>query len=215
MDSPDRVIFSPSGSAAVLHDRSSGRLQAVTGLPESAILQEVPSAASATIAVADNGAVAVAGEDGVRIFGPDLNSFTLPLPNGIRSLAFSREGRDLVAITSSGDLYLAKNIETGVDIRNVPYQSTRLQEAVGLRFSADGSSAMAADASGRLASIHLESGETREAGCQCEPTEIQPLGRKGLVRITGISNQPLFLFDTSADRPRVWFVPMADHGSAQ
>jgi hypothetical protein len=215
MDSPDGLIFSPSGSAAVLQEGNSGRLQLITGLPESAVLQEIPSTASGAMTVSDNGAVALAGDDGVRIVNPDLISFVLPFPAGIRALAFSREGRDLAAITSSGDLYVARNIAAGVDIRNIPYGSPRLAEPVAIRFSVDGSSAYVADASGRLASIVFESGDITVISCQCAPTALQPLGRQGLLRATAISNQPLFLFDTSVDRPRVWFVPMADRRSAQ
>ena len=213
MESPDRQIFSPSGSAVVLQEGNSGRLQVITGLPESAVLQEIPSTASGAIAIADNGAIALAGDDGVRIVNPDLISFVLPFPASIRTLAFSREGRDLAAITSSGDLYVARNIAAGVDIRSVSYNSPRLEKAVAIRFSLDGSSAYVADASGRLASIVFESGDTTGVSCQCAPTALQPLGRPGLLRLTAISDQPLFLFDTSIDRPRVWFVPMADRSA--
>ncbi len=215
MEAPSRLIFSPSGAAAVLQEQNSGRLQVITGLPASAVLQEIPPSASSAIALADNGAIALASGDGVRVFGPDRNSFVLPLPTSIRALAFSRDGRDLVAMTGSGDLYLAKNLEAGVDIRNISYGSDRLADPVAVRFSADGSSVFAADASGRLASILLENGDTRETVCPCIPTRIQPMGQRGLLRVTEISDQPLFLFDTSAERPRVWFVPMADRRSAQ
>jgi hypothetical protein len=190
-------------------------MQVVTGMPESPLVHEIPAAASSAIAVADNGAIAAAGADGVRISGPALTAFALPLPAGIRALAFARNARDLIAMTGSGDLFLAKSIEAGIDIRSIAYQSTRLLDPVAVRFSADGSAILAADASGRLASILLGNGDTREATCACAPTGLQPLNSRGLVRVTNISDQPLFLFDTSADRPRVWFVPMADRRSAQ
>lgn len=215
MTAPGRLIFSPSGSAALLEDPESGRMQVVTGMPESPVVQEISSAASSAMAVADNGAIALAGADGVRISGPALNPFTLPLPAGIRALAFARNARDLIAMTGSGDLYLARNFEAGIDIRSISYESTRLLDPVAVRFSADGSAILAADASGRLTSILLENGDTREAACACAPTGLQPLNSRGLVRVTNVSDQPLFLFDTSADRPRVWFVPMANRRSAQ
>ena len=213
IESPGRLIFSPAGSAAVLADSHSGRLQLLTGLPDSFDLHEIPATSGAVVAVADNGSIALAVDDGVRVIGRDLNSFLLPLPAGVRALAFSRDGRNLAAVTHSGSLYVAKNVEAGADIRSVAVAS--IADAVAVRFSPDGSSVFVAEASGRLLSILLESGDASEIHCSCAPTGLHPLGRRGLLRVTDIANQPMFLFDTAADRPRVWFVPMADSRSAQ
>jgi len=152
MHAPGRLIFSPSGSAALLENPESGRIHVVTGMPESPVVQEIATVASSALAVADTGVVAAAGADGVRISGPALTPYTLPLPAGIRALAFARNALDLVGITGSGNLYLAKNLEAGVDIRSISYESTLL-DPVALRFSADSSAILAADRSGRLASI--------------------------------------------------------------
>jgi hypothetical protein len=212
---PDGIVFSPSGSAAILHDSASGGSLVVTGLPESPAIHETGPLAIGPMAVADDGMIAVPADDGVRIVDKNLNSFSLPFPAGSRGLAFSRAGHDLLSVTSSGDLYLAKNIDQGVDIRSLFYDAARLADPVAVRFSVDGSSAFLANTSGMLASIHLESGAAVVLSCQCAPTGIQPLGPRGLVRVTAVSDRPLFLFDAAPDRPRVWFVPAADHGSAQ
>lgn len=215
MEAPGRLIFSPSGSAALLQDSESRHWQVVTGLPESPVVQEIAATASSAMALADDGAGALAGAEGVRFFGPDRSSLVLPLSADVHALAFSRSGRDLIAITRSGDLYLARNLEVGVDIRKIPYGSSPLANPVAVRFSPDGTSVFAADRSGRVVSILLENGDTREAACGCASTDLQPLGQRGLLRVTDISDQPLLLFDPSADRPRFWFVPMADRRSAQ
>ena len=214
LNAPDGFVFSPSGSAAVLHDRISKRLQLITGLPASPVLREIAFPATRAIAVADNGVIALADDGGVRIVHPDLDSFILPV-SGARALAFSPVARDLLAVTGSGALYFARGIERGLDIREVPYDSASLADPVAVRFSDDGSSAAIAAASGALASVDLAAGVLALLSCDCSPTGIHPLTRGGLLRVTDISDRPLFLFDTAPDRPRVWFVPAVDRRTAQ
>lgn len=214
IDGPERLYLSPSGRAAVLSGRS-GHLQVVTGLPDSPRLHPIPSDALGPIAVADSGAVAVAGGDGVRVFGPEHASYSLPISADVAALAFDLRSRDLLAITTSGDIYVAKNIEGGADIRYIAYTEAPLADPVAIRFSADASSAVIATKSGKLASIDLNTGRAAVASCQCAPAAIQPLASDGLFRVTDISSRPLFLLDTRRRQPRVWFVPATSEERAQ
>ena len=217
MDFPDRLIFSPSGSAALLYRHDSGRLQVFTGLPGLPAAHEIPFAPANTMAISDDGAIALAGHSHLRIIGPDLRSFSLPLPprTEVKALAFSPQGkRNLLVISSDGELYVAKDIHSGLDIRRISYGAA-LANAVAARFSADGSAALLADSSGVLASVDLESGTSTLISCHCSPTRIEPLASKNLLRVTDISDQPLLLFDTTPNRSRVWFIPTARQGDAQ
>ena len=56
-------------------------------------------------------------------------------------------------------------------------------------------------------SVDLLTGSVVTATCQCLPTGLFPMRSDALFRITEISDRPVMLFDASAPRPRVWFVP--------
>jgi hypothetical protein len=216
MKGPDCVVFSTSGRAAVLSDRQSGHIQLLLSLPDSPVLREIQAAgtpAAAAIAVADDGALAFAAADGVHFVGADLNPSSLPLPSDVAALAFSSSNA-LLAVTSAGNIFVAKNLAGGADIRQVYSGDGLTADPVAVQFSANESTAFVANQAGILASVDLSAGAADALSCQCAPTSLQPFGRVGLFRLTEISNRPVLLFDTTPNRARLWFVP-ADQGSAQ
>ena len=133
MTAPDRFAFSPSGAAAVLYNSQSGALQLVTGLPGAGVVQDLQNASAAdAVAIADDGVVIIAGA-GVRVIGTDRNSAPLPLPDGIAAVAFDRSSHDLLAVSRSGDVYFARNVDAGADIRQIYSADSRT--AIRWRFS--------------------------------------------------------------------------------
>jgi len=213
-----RVVFSPAGSAAILYHSNSGRMQAVIGLPDAPVLREIQPAGSPTagaFAIADDATVALARPDGVVAIGPDLSSSPLPLPGTVAALAFRRATHDLVAVTGSGDLYWAKNVNGNLEVRQVYSGDSQTGSPVAVQFSPDGFAVFAANAAGVIATIDLTTGSIASLSCQCTPTGLQPFGRASLFRITDISDRPLLLFDGTPARNRVWFVPAETRRSAQ
>jgi hypothetical protein len=218
MNAPDGLTFSGSGTAAVLSDSQSGHIQVVTSLPDAPAIREIVPAGGSTpaaaIAVADDGTVAWATGDGVQFVGTDLAPFSLPLPSGVVALVFAASNHDLLAATSAGDLYLAKDAYAGADIRKIDSDS-RLANPVAVQFSADGSTAFVAGQAGTLAYIDLNAGTTATVSCQCAPSGFDRLGHTDRFRLTGISNRPVFFFDGTPQRQRLWFVPAPDPRNAQ
>jgi hypothetical protein len=216
MKGADRFVFSTSGRAAVLSDSQSGHMQLLLSLPDSPVVREIQAAgspAAAAIAVADDGTLAFAAADSVHFVGADLNPFSLPLPFDVAALAFSSSNA-LLAVTSAGDIYLARNPAGGADIRMVYSGDGRTADPVAVQFSANESTGFVANQAGILASVDLSAGAADALSCQCAPTLLQPFGRAGLFRLTEISNRPVLLFETTPNRARLWFVP-ADQRSAQ
>ena len=212
-----RIAFSPSGTAAILYDSVSARMQLVTGLPGTPSIQELQPAGSTAadaFAVADNGTVVLSAAGSVRSISPDLNSIPLPLPAGIVALAFDPAGANLLAATGSGDVYLAQNVTTNFFFRQVYTGDDRTSGPIAVQFSPNGAAAFVANPSG-VATIDLNSGAASAIPCQCTPTGLQPFGPAGLFRITEISRRPLLLFDGTPSGNRFWFVPAEVRGSAQ
>ena len=214
---PDRIVFSPSGAAAILYDSGSARMQVLTGLPNEPAIREVQPAGSAAVssmAISDDAwLVLVSGS--VYAIGPDQNPVPLPLPGGIAALSFSPSSDDLLAATPSGDLYLARNVNSSVIVSRIYSGDSRTSNPVAVQFSPDGSAAFLANTTGTLMTIDLNSGSGGALVCQCTPTGLQPFGRAGLFRLTGIFSQPLWLFDGTPGRTRIWFVPAEAPRSVQ
>ena len=151
--------------------------------------------------------------DIVRIAGTALAPFALPLPGAV-ALAFATSGGDLLAVTGSGDLYVARNIENEANLQKVPSDS-RFADAIATQFSADASTAFVASRSGIVSSVDLDTGATTSLSCLCVPTALDPLAGADLFRLTGISRYPVLLFDGTPQRRRLWFVPAEDSRKAR
>ncbi|HEV2446363.1 MAG TPA: hypothetical protein VGS58_10590, partial [Candidatus Sulfopaludibacter sp.] len=171
IEAPPRVIFSPSGSAAVLYDPGSGRLQILNGLPDSPSARDLPPAGDTldTVAVSDDGSILLAAGGTLRWLDTDLNMAPVPLSGEMAALSFRRGSHDYLAVSRQGDVYLASNDLANPQIRLVRAADTQTAEAVAVRFSPDGSSALLATRAGTLAILDLGSGSVATLSCQCAP----------------------------------------------
>jgi hypothetical protein len=207
---PDRVIFSPSGAAAILYDSNSGQMETVAGLPDAPVIQEIQPAGSPPVvamAITDDATVVLAAAGAVRTIDSGLNAVPLPLPGTVAALAFCGSSHDLLAVTQSGDLLLAKNVNANLDIRAISPGGTATADPVAVGFSTGGSAAFVANRAGTLSTIDLNTGSADSTSCQCSPTGLQPFGRDALFRLTGISDNRIVLFDGIPSHNRFWFVP--------
>lgn len=202
---PDRIVFSPSGSAALLYAVHSGRLQVLTGLPDSPAVRDLDfERAPDALAIADDGAtVLLSAADELWVFyGGDARR---ELPISASVAAFRRASRDAVAVSRTGDVYVLT--EGGEVWRQIQAGNTETEGPVAVRLSPDGAMALVGTATGTVSVFHLDTGESKELKCNCVPAGIEPLNGGLLFLLTGDSDRPLWMLDASRKSPRLWFVP--------
>jgi hypothetical protein len=213
MTSPERMLFSPSGAAALL--LAGNRAQIVTGLPGSPSVKDIDLSTMegmiGSAALTDDGKLLLLAEttrNSIWLFHSDGSSTMLPVDAPRAVLAFRRGTHDAAAITQTGDLYQLQNLDDAPAVRTMLPGSDATAEAAGLWVSTDGAQVYAASTGGTITTVDLASGAARSVSCQCAPSGIQSL-RPGMYRLTDVSAKPVMVLDTSAATPQVWFVPVA------
>jgi hypothetical protein len=212
MTSPSRIVFSPSGSTAILYQQASRRLQLITGLPGNPSVEDVspsgvPESANAT-AVSDDGRSILFSSPGpaaqVWLVPVNGNPQLLPFPGSL--LSFRPNSSDALSATAAGDVYLVRDVTVSADYRQI-YAGSGTSDAVALSFSPDGTLGYVAASSGILTIIDLASGASNTTDCRCAPTVLQPMNTAPVFRVSEISGAPVILFEGSTAAPRTWFVP--------
>jgi hypothetical protein len=213
MQSPSRIVFSPSGRAAVL---VGDKIQILTALTDSPKIQDLPmptlAAAPLAVAISDDGqslllASGTQDTDAVWVLTVS-GAIQLPLPGSVATAAFRRDSNDAVAITRNGDVYVIRNIGSAADIRQLYVGDNQTVGPVAAQFAGDGSRVFTANAGGTITAIDLQSGSAVALSCRCAPTSLAPLNSATLFRLTEISDHPVWLYDASSSDPRIWFVPV-------
>jgi len=210
---PSRLIFSPSGTAALAVGT---RLQVLTGLSGSPEVQDLatpPESGTPTaIAVSDDAQLVLfsAGSGDTAstwLLAPGYAPVQLALSGPIAVAAFRPGSRDAAGLAPNGSIYRILNTGVPAEVRQVYNGEERTADPVALRLSADGSRAYSANRLGTIAVIDFASASIETIDCGCVPTGIEPLTTSNLYRINEISDRPVMLFDVSTPAPRVWFVP--------
>jgi hypothetical protein len=213
MTAPEHIVFSPSGSTAILWG---DRIQVLTGLagsPQFADLRNpLSDSPPFSITISDDArqVILVSGTrdtDPVWQLNGDGSFVQMALPGSVSTVAFRRNTHDAVAVTRSGDVYLIRNAGANSEILQVYIGDEQTSDPVAVHLSPDGTRAFTANARGTVAAIDLGSGSAAAVSCQCAPTGLVPLNAVSLFRLTEISDRPVMLFDASTPNPRVWFVP--------
>jgi hypothetical protein len=205
--SVQRVVFSPSGSAAALY--SAGSLQVVKGLPDApAVAANIrlrinPRQGRAlpdTLAVSDDGAYVLYSTGGpIEMIGVAGDSRQV-LASGSGSLAAFAPGGHDAAIVDGEKLILFQDMAGAATERRFAGIATPSAVA----FSADSQKVFVASATGRaVTSIQVASGDRAALACDCAPAALIPMG--SVIRLTELGSEPLWLLDTASDR--VVFVP--------
>jgi hypothetical protein len=211
LTAPDRIVFSPSGSAALLWQN--GRLQAVSGLPDHAAVRDIDlsalTPAPSAMAVSDDGAlIALSGDTSAWIMNDSGTSFQLALPGSTSALSFGLNNHDLIAASATGDIHVVRHPGADSDYRLIHAADEHTTGAIASRFSADGSRVFIVTADGNASTIAIDSGAVAAISCGCRATALDPLNSRDLFRLTAAGQSVLMLFDGSGDAgPKVWFVP--------
>jgi hypothetical protein len=212
----DRIVFSPSGTAAVLWFAASGRMQVVSGLTAAPSVRDIDASFlggdPAGLAVSDDGQwVAGAWSSSVYAFAPDGRAPALPVAGPAEALCFFHGRADLAVITAT-QVVIVSDIG-GAAVPNVIYNKPNdppdtapVQVAVGFAVSFDNRYLAIAGNLGALATFDLTAGSSVGGNCECAPSGLEAMGG-ALFRLTGVSEGALKVFDASSND--VWFVPLA------
>lgn len=211
---PERIVFSPSGSAAAVY--GGGRIQVMTGIGSSphagstfdiSALLVLPGnrghqTLSGSFAVSDDGAyVLVAGGSGVQVFGGG-SPRQVASGSGM-AVAFARGNHD--AIVAGTGVTLIHDVGGAANAQSIAEEGA-IPATVGAAFSSDNSKLYLASAAARgVTGFDLAAGTSQTISCDCAPAGIQAMGN--FFRLNEVSADPLWLLDTTVTGPRIVFVP--------
>ena len=212
----DRIVFSPSGTAAALWFSASGRVQVVSGLAATPSVRDIDASFLGSdpvgLAVSDDGQwVAGAWSSSVYAFGPDGSASALPVAGPAEALCFFH-GRADVAVITATQVVIVTDIG-GAVVPNVIYNKPNdsagtgpIEVAAGFAVSFDNSYLAIAGNLGALATFDLTAGTSAGGNCNCSPSGLAAMSGS-LFRLTGVNDGALKVFDASTND--VWFVPLA------
>ncbi len=204
--SPDRIVMSPRGSAALLWFSATNRMQIVSGLPASPSLREIDAnfllASPDALAIADDGTLAAgAWRDGLYLFGPNGEVSRTPLHERAYVLAFYAGSHDLAAGTRLHLFTVSNGAASAV------YEGAL--KPAGLAMAANNQRILLAESSGSILSLDLARRSVFRADCACEPEGLFGMG-PSLFRLSRFDGTTFKLFD--ARTGDVLFVPLAAAG---
>jgi hypothetical protein len=208
LGTPQRVVFSPSGTAAALY--SPGSVRVIKGLPDAPVVtgnislrngQRIRRQVPYSLAVSDDGAHLLYAAGGpVELIGVAGNSRQV-MPGSMGALTAFAPGSHDAAIVHAGKLFLFQDIAGAATERN--FDGISAPSAVA--FSPDSQRVFVASTAGRtITAFRVATGERSDLTCDCAPESLIPMG--SFFRLTELSGEPLWLLDAVSDRGLV-FVP--------
>jgi DNA-binding beta-propeller fold protein YncE len=208
---PQRVVYSPSGTAVALLGPGSARV--LTGLPSAPTL-------AGSVTIHSDGALAkqvrnwALSDDGMYLLTVEQGSARLLSLQGQNRILIAAQASALVAFAPGGHeaavmdsvigltLILDVTGTAGTQVLAAPDDS--LAGPAGLAFSQDKQTLYLASAAAQsVVAFNLASASRTTVGCTCTPSTLVPMGN--LFRLTELTGAPLWLLDSST--PRTVFVP--------
>lgn len=218
---PDRIVFSPSGSAAGLWFSSTRHFQLLNSLSASPSVSDIDFSFTgsdpASLAVSDDGHWMVgAWPFSTYAVGPSGNAMVLPVSGAAEAVCFFHGRNDVAAITAT-QVVLVTDMAGAVSSKVIwskpddpppadPATAPPVQVAVGLAASFDNRYLSIAGNLGALSTFDLAAGTSVGLNCACSPASLYGLGGP-LFRLTSLTDGVLKVFDASTNE--VWFVPLA------
>jgi hypothetical protein len=205
-----QIVFSPSGTDAVLFTPGAASLLLVTGLGGSPQAQTLATpAAFLSATVSDTAQVAVASGSGP--FSVALvtgNRSTLATPAALGGLSFLPGADDLlIADSSSGVVTVIRHSATAPAVQT--FTSSAIHSPIAVAASLDGQWAVVANG-GDPSAVRLDlSGATAplRIACACQPALLTPLMGNAVFSLTPLTAIPNWVVDASAVTPRTVFIP--------
>jgi hypothetical protein len=215
---PDRIVFSPSASAAVLYHRERGLVEVLGGLPDHPALvasldvSTLPAPPSA-LAVSDDGLVLAAcatGPDAAVVFMTGKGRRPTPVLTARQAGAVAFIGSSHDALVADGAANLIYRIRDATGAVAVAGAAEGVSTPVALAASADGKRAAVANAGdASVLLLDLEGGKAIQLSCACQPSLAEPMAGNAVFQVTGSSDPQVWLLDGDAPNPKLLLVPVA------
>ena len=223
----DRIVISPSGTAAVFYDRANREAQVVSGLRGDrkvrgpVALGGVAGVISA-LAVNDAGdaiLVGVSEEEGGSLYlaGPSHDLRSLTSMGRVSSVAFLPDSNDAaVADHDRNEVILMTDVVGGGGSTVIGGEQDGVMQSSVVAASADGVSILVVS-SQRSAIVRLSTsgGLPSSLDCDCRPSNLLPLVGNAVFAVSAASASPLYVYDGDREsngqsEPRIVFVPSSE-----
>lgn len=202
---PSLVAFSPTGSAAVLWNRDTSRLQVWSGLPNApSLARQATATAISAAAVSDDGTLlALVDDTGAALWARTANVQHLPFATAVQFLPNSN---DLVAAFAvNNQVSLIHGADPHAEIRPLAGASEGISGPAALALSGSSRQVAVANAVGRSVTvIDLDTKATMTLSCNCTPKSIAPLSGNSVFRVSG---DTLLVLDRQEGAWRLTTVP--------
>jgi len=214
LENPDRMVFSPAGTAAVLHRSSDGTIQVLAGLPREPVLAgrfTIPGDAGAltALAVSDDARAVLAALAGgeTALFTAEGRSRRVGLPGAASALAFFRGSHDaVIASRAERTVYLLRDAGGADEITALAREGDGVDDPVAVETSWDGRRVLVANAASLLV-VDLAGGVLWPIPSPSRITGLHRLAGNAVFRLEEPGAGPLAVLDADASEPRVVFVP--------
>jgi hypothetical protein len=219
--SPNRIVLSPSGTAAALLYAREARI--ITGLPDQIQFRKaIPLPDGLAIqgaAIDDAGSVilaAVAGEPHARAVRiTEEGAADLPLADPISAIAFRPESQD-VALAGGGRLILIQNVRQEPTFEVLAHGREDLEGALVMSFSLDGRVLPVAHIdSSSIQVFSMSDNSPVRVECRCSVSTVERLGHNAVFRLNSTSDGTPMLLDLGSQTPRITFAVPAVSASDQ
>jgi hypothetical protein len=230
---PALIVFSPAGTAAALYDSGAGRVQILTGLPDTAAVQsdiDISALAGpvAALAVDDAGTslfLAAGAAETVALYriAMDGTPQFLAYFRSVAALSLSLNGREaLLADSAAGAVYAIRDLRGAARIETLASGRDGLGAPIAVQSDSAGR-VFVADQAGNLTILDRSRGSVLTLPCGCAPTGLYRLAGSATFRLTEPSDAPMWVLDASGADARVVAIPpgappaatAADNGGGQ
>ena len=224
------IVFSPSGTCAVVASPSSLAAVIISGLPSKPQIATVamPTGVSpAQMTLSDDGIMLIGlphpGSGGVQIgFLSEMRGYTaagiLQAWGGAAFLPGATKDSAVVIDGATGQIDSISNLNGASPQISALSTGGSITKPVGISVSADGNWAFVADGSKPQVirvSIAGSGSPPLPIACGCTPQQMVPLTADGIYSLTkDAPGQPAWLLDTRTSQPRTFFVPALPVSSA-
>jgi hypothetical protein len=211
---PDIVAFSPGASTAALYSKAEGRLQVITGLPDSPQLARMVPESDLPdevryLAVADDGVTLLEGtvHNAVYVL-PQLGLPRLLYTAGdLQGMAFVPRTNDLLAFDrAAGTAFLLQDVERASAYVLLADGLSGLDGNVFLQTSRAGA-VIASTKSNTLWEINLQSSKVQSIPLPGMPQMLQPLRISGDFLLFFRAGLPAWILDSNSAEGGISFVP--------